>query len=46
MFASLLQLVGLVAVVVGAFIAAGVGGVLIGGGVAAVYVGLAVDRSR
>jgi hypothetical protein len=46
MVASLLQLAGLVAVAVGAALVAGVGGLVLGGGLALVYVGLAVDRGR
>ena len=46
MLASLLQLAGLVAVTAGACVLAGFGGLLVGGGVTAVYVGLAVEGRR
>lgn len=44
MFATLLQLVGLVAVAAGAAISFGVSGGLVGAGVGVVYVGLAMER--
>lgn len=43
MLASILQLVGLVGVVVGLGIIAGVGGFVVGGSAACVYVGLAFE---
>ena len=43
MVATLMQIVGAVAAVVGAGVAAGLAGWLIGGGVACVYVGLAAE---
>ena len=44
MVAAVLQVAGLVAVNVGAWLAAGVGGGLVALGVSAVYVGLAAER--
>ena len=44
MTATILQIFGLCTVIAGAAITAGVGGALIGTGVAAVFVGLAADR--
>ncbi len=46
MFATLLQLGGLAAVVVGAVLLAGVAGAVLGAGLAAVFVGLALDRDE
>lgn len=43
MFASLLQLAGIGAAVAGLVILAGLGGFLLGGGAALVYVGLAFE---
>lgn len=45
MAASLLQLLGLLAVIIGATVVAGVGGLVVAAGVVAVYVGLALDRA-
>ena len=44
MIASLLQLAGLAAVTIGAVIEFGIGGLVAGAGVSAVYVGLALEQ--
>ena len=46
MIATLTQLAGLVSVVVGALLLAGLGGFLVGGGAAIVYLGLAIEGRR
>lgn len=45
MFALVLQLLGLIGLPVGGFIAGGVGGGVVGASVSAVYVGLAMERN-
>ena len=45
MIAGLIQIVAVVSVVVGMFVVCGVGGLLIGGGVAVFLIGLAVESA-
>lgn len=46
MYALVLQIAGLVGLPVGGFLAAGVGGAIVGASLSAVYVGLALEDER